>query len=244
MVLKCMCGGTVVDGGDGESACDKCGVVYGTAPDSGQAWSEPVRAKKREWWRLYKLNRTVDLPPDRVDRLIEDMCRKCAIPDNARRRAISLHRTTVVHDVHRGWDLGARAAAIVTLACRLEGVPRTTKTICDAAGVKTGQAHHVYGAIVKKLDLRVPPPEPATYVGAIAATCGVPEPAARRAAEILRERAAAVSGKDPTTLAGAALYVACKEHGVSVTQQSLADAANTSAVSLRMRQRDLTDGPE
>lgn len=239
MVLKCACGGVVVER-DGEEACSRCGVVHGTIPDPGPAWSEPVRsAKFGGQWRLYRVDRMVSRPGAKNEMLIESICRKCGVPDAVRKRAVSLHAAVVSHDLHRGWNREARVAAVVTLACRLEGVPRTTKTICDAAGVKTGQAHHIYSVVVSGLDIPVPPPDPAAYVGAIAAACGVPEVVQRRAAGMLREHGAALSGKDPTTLAAAALYVACMDSGCGVSQQNLADAARVSTVSMRLRRRDL-----
>ena len=187
------------------------------------------------------MNRMVNRSSAKIDPIIEGICGKLALPGAIQRHAASLDNMVVSHNLHRGWNLNTRAAAVVTLACRLEKVPRTTKIVCEAAGVKTGQTHHIYSAIVSGLDIRVPPPDPAAYVGSIATACGVPESASRRAVEILRERSAVIPGKDPTTLAEAALYVACRESGVPVPQQDLAAAAHTSAVSLRLRQRDLMD---
>ena len=240
MVLRCQCGGVVVDD-DGENACSKCGVVYDTVSDADALRHEPGNARPHEWWRLYKLNRMVSRPQAKADQEIEAICNKLTLPSAVHRRAVSLHNMVVSHDLHGGCNLTVRAAAVVTLACRLEGVPRSTKTVCEAAGVKTGQTHHIYTRIVRDLDIQVLPPDPAAYVGSIATACGIPESACRRAVEILRERASVVPGKDPTTLAGAALYIACHEDGIHMTQQVLADAANTSAVSLRLRQRDLAD---
>lgn len=239
MVLKCGCGGTVVEC-EGEEACGRCGVVHGIIPDTGPAWSEPVRSTGfGGQWHLYRVDRMVSRPGAKTEILIESICRKCGVPDAVQRRAVLLHSMVVSHDLHRGWNREARVAAVVTLACRLEGVPRTTKTVCDAAGVKAGQAHHIYSVVVNGLNIQVPPPDPAAYVGAIAAACGVPEAVRRRAADMLREHGAVLSGKDPTTLAAAALYMACTDSGCGVSQQNLADAARVSTVSMRLRRRDL-----
>ena len=239
MVLKCKCGGAVVEC-EGENACGRCGVVYGSIADASPTWSEPVRTNRfGGQWRLYRVNRMVGHPDAKTEMLIESICRKCAIPDAVKKRAVSLHADVVSHDLHRGWNREARVAAVVTLACRLEEVPRTTKTVCDAAGVKTGQAHHIYCMVVSRLNIRVPPPDPAAYVGAIAAACDVPEAVRRRAVCMLQKYGAVLSGKDPTTLAAAALYMACSDSGCGVSQQALADAARVSTVSMRLRRRDL-----
>ena len=237
-MLTCRCGGVVVDA-DNERACSKCGIVYDMTPDGGAGRYEAGGGRPHELGRLSKLNHMVNRTNTKADQAIERVCDKLALPGAVHHRAASLNKMVVSRDLHRGRNLNVRAAAVVTLACRLEKVPRTTKAVCEAAGVKAGQTRHIYGVIVNGLDIRVPPPDPAAYVGSIAAACGVPEPASRRAVEILRERAAVIPGKDPTTLAAAALYIACRENGTPVPQQDLAAAARTSAVSLRLRQRDL-----
>ena len=239
MVLTCQCGGVVIEA-DSERVCSKCGVVYDMVPVSTVEYREVKSSNKPyERWRLYRLNRMVSRSSAKIDPIIEGICGKLVLPGAIQRRAASLNNMVVSHNLHRGWNLNARAAAVVTLACRLEKIPRTTKMVCEAAGVKAGQTYHIYSLIVSGLDIRVPPPDPAAYVGSIATACGVPESASRRAVEILRERSAVIPGKDPTTLAGAALYIACREGGVPVPQHALANAARTSAVSLRLRQRDL-----
>ena len=241
MVLKCQCGGTVIEN-EGEAACSRCGMVHETVPDGGPAWSETVRPTVfNGYWRLYRLDRMVSRPHEKTEILIESICQKCGVPDVVYKRSMTLHSMVVAHNLHLGWNLEARIAAVVTLACRLEGIPRTTKTICEAAGVKTGQAHHIYSRVVAGLRLSVPPPDPAAFVGSIATACNIPELARRRAVNLLVEHNKDLYGKDPSTLAAAALYMACDEFGHDISQQSIADAAHVSTVSLRLRRQDLLD---
>lgn len=225
---------------EGETVCEGCGVVHEPVPDDGPAWSETIRSTMfRGPWRLYRLDRTVSRPHEKTDMMIESICQKCGMPDVVFRRSLSLHAMVVSHGLHLGWYLEARLAAVVSLACRLEGVPRTTKAICMAAGVKTGQAHHIYCKLVDGLKITVEAPEPSAFVGSIAAACNIPEPVRRLAVNILVDNKKKLYGKDPSTLAAAALYTACVELGHRASQQSIADAAHISTVSLRHRQQDL-----
>ena len=185
------------------------------------------------------MDRMISRPHTKMHVMMETICNKCGMPDAVYRRSVSLNGEVVSRDLHRGWNLGARAAATVTLACRLEGVPRTAKAICEAAGVKPGQAHHVYSFIVEEMDVKVPPPDPAAFIGSIAAACGVPEAVRRRAVELLRKAVPELTGKDPMTLAAAVLYMVCAESDCGVSQQEIADAARVSTVSLRQRRKDL-----
>lgn len=239
-MLTCRCGGRVIND-DGEEVCSRCGVVHDSVQDGPPAWSEvpPPRKKLGEKWRLFKLNRMITRPHKKTDILIESICRKCGLPDAVYKRAIALHAMVVSVNKHLGWQLEARVAAIVSLACRLERVPRTIETISKAAGVKPGQARHIYGKVVAALNISVPAPDPAAFIGSIATACDIPEVARRMAADMLQESGPKLSGKGPTTLAAAALYLACIECRCDVSQQSLADAAHVSTVSLRERRRDL-----
>ncbi len=145
----------------------------------------------------------------------------------------------VSHNLHLGWSNVARAAAVVILACRLEGIPRTAKVICHAAGVKSGQANHIYRVLLRDLEIVVPPPDPASFVGFIAQECDIPEKVRQSTILFLRHITPRMTGKDPTTLAAAALYKMCCYHDHSITQKMIADAANISTVSLRLRRLDL-----
>lgn len=239
MVLTCRCGGRILED-DGELVCTRCGEVRRAAPTLTQIWSEMGRTKTFEGkWRLRKLDRKISRPNGAIIGVIESICTKCGVPDIAYRRAVSLNTNANAHGLNRGWHRGALAAALVTLACRLEGVPRTTKSVCEVAAVKPGQVKRIYGVLVNGLSLSVPPPDPAAFISSIATSCKVPETILRKAVELLQSVMSQMSGKDPATLAAAALYTVCAAHNCGITQQEIADAAAVSTVSVRLRRQDL-----
>ncbi len=47
-----------------------------------------------------------------------------------------------------------------------------------------------------------------------------------------------LSGKDPTGLASAALYLSCVENGISVTQRDIAEASNVTQVTIEIDTKD------
>lgn len=239
MVLRCTCGGVIIEGED--TVCSKCGVVYGVQPANIMSYIRPTDKRSQGVpWRLYRINRRIlNSTTNNMNIIIENICKKLSLPNAIYRRATSLNNMAILHGVQRGYDVYSRASAVVTLACRLEGVPRTTKAVCDATGAKPGVTHHIYGVIVKKLNIRVPPPDPTMYISSIAKSCDVPEVQCRQAIYMLDKKAATIQGKDPTTLAAAALYIVCKRAGLHISQQRLASAARTSTVSLRLRTHDL-----
>ena len=185
------------------------------------------------------MGRTVSRPNVKASILIDTICQKCGAPDKVRTRATTIHNMMIQHGLHKGWPLETRAAAVVSLAFRMEDVPRTSKSICEAAGSKTGQTHNVYSVLVSGLGLNVPPPVPAMFVSSIAVSCNIPEVVRRRAVDILNQYRTSLSGKDPTTLAAAALHIACIDCNHQTTQQCIAEAADVSTVSLRLRRQDL-----
>lgn len=70
---------------------------------------------------------------------------------------------------------------------------------------------------------------------------GMSRPAEKRAMDILIDAKStkAIVGKDPKSVAAAAIYMAATEYGEHLTQRVIAEAASTTEVTLRTRYRDL-----
>jgi transcription initiation factor TFIIB len=87
----------------------------------------------------------------------------------------------------------------------------------------------------------MPVDTPMKFVPRIAASLDIDLKTERKAIESLRRagKLKLLIGKDPRSMATAALYMACKSKKRKMTQKKLADAAGISTVSLRKRLREL-----
>lgn len=234
MVLRCRCGGSVIHA-DAEAVCVKCGMVQ--AQEVHIVESKSILGLGG--WRIRDMGSMISLPTARARRDIEAICSKCGAPDVVYRRALSIYNSALGYGLQRGCHHATFAAAIVSLACRMEMVPRTTKSICEAALVKPCSMHRAYNTIAIGLSLDIPPPDPASFISGMGSACDLPVPVLRQAAELLRRVQPQMSGKDPATLAAAALYIVCVSQKNGVTQQQIADAASVSTVSMRLRRQDI-----
>ena len=144
----------------------------------------------------------------------------------------------------KGYSFAELRAAAVYASCRLLGVPRTLKDVSRASEVKASQVARSYRRMLVDEDLRVPTPDPASFVPDIARRTGLEPGVERRALEILSsmKEVHVGEGRSPTVVAAAVLYRAYSElHPTEPslrepgqpTQKSIADAAGVTEVSVR-----------
>jgi len=141
-----------------------------------------------------------------------------------------------------GFNTTVKALAALYVASMLSGRPWSRRTIlkyCEALYVR---AHKVYEASRRiKRALGIASPRPEHFVDVVATKLGLP-PAVRERAKVIVRAArlvGLVSGKGPSTVAAAAVYLAAREAGISLCQKDVAAAADVTEITLRRRINDL-----
>jgi len=173
--------------------------------------------------------------------LLEPTCAKLSLPQAAAERAALVYRRARDGGLVRGRSVGAFAAASVLAAVRELGIPRRISDVAAAAGLGRREVYAAYRLLVDAGIAGTPrsPQVPEEFVPRAASAAGLPEAAARRALEIIREardsRPDAITGRDPVGLAGAAVYVAAKLLGAGdgLTEYQLASALGVTDLTLR-----------
>ena len=162
-------------------------------------------------------------------------------PPSVREQAAAIYRKALERDLVRGRSVRIMAAASLYIAIRMAGLPRSLSEASRICRVKRKELARCYRLIVRELGINTPRPSALSFLPRIAGEADVPSGAVEAAAKILREAdmKRASLGKDPRGLAAAALYIASKMHGWNITQKELADAANTTEVTVRNRYREL-----
>ncbi|MCH9040930.1 MAG: HTH domain-containing protein, partial [Thaumarchaeota archaeon] len=94
-----------------------------------------------------------------------------------------------------------------------------------------------------ELELKMPVVDSIQCIPRISSKLKVTEKIKRFAAKILKEtqERQETAGKDPMGLAAAALYYSCVKNGISITQQTLAEAAGVTEVTIRNRYKALKE---
>jgi len=93
----------------------------------------------------------------------------------------------------------------------------------------------------RELGLKIPVVDPIQCVARIASKLGITEKTKRYAVKVLKvaQEHEESAGKDPMSLAAAALYLSCIKNSESMTQQNMAEAANVTEVTIRNRYKSL-----
>jgi len=163
------------------------------------------------------------------------------LPRYARDKTTSLYRDALRRDLIRGRTISDFAAAAIYAACRLLRVPRSLSEVSRASGRNRKDVSRTYRLLVREFGLKMPVDDPIKFVPRLALTLKISLDSDKRTVEILRgavKRRIHV-GKDPRSMAAAALYLACKSNHERRTQKRIADAAGVSTVSMRNRLREL-----
>jgi len=132
-------------------------------------------------------------------------------------------------------------SASIYAACRVRGAPRTLDEISAATGIRKKEIGRAYRLIRRELRLEIPLSEPCRYIPKIAAALNISGRAQEKAVRLLKMAGEddLISGRAPTGVAAAAVYIASAMNGERRTQKEVADVARVTEVTVRNRYREL-----
>jgi len=157
------------------------------------------------------------------------------LPDSVTEKIAYLYRKILEKGLIRGRTIKGAMAVATYIACREMEIPRTLKEIADISNLKEREIARVYRKVMFELDLKIPQDDPIKKIIRIGNTCRASEKAKRYAVKMMAEiiKKGISAGKNPMGLAGAVLYVSCKNHNESITQRKIAEAAGVTEVTIR-----------
>lgn len=204
-------------------------------------------AKRAQYYRLTKWQK----------RLIESKDRNLSFALSELQRLISflgLHRgvheavakkyeQAVDRGLVRGRSMESVIAALLYAICRETGTPRTLEEIAEASGVERREIGRTYRYIARELAIKILPAPPEHYVPRFSTMLGLSDKTQVRAIHILKKakEGDVISGKGPTGVAAAALYIAAVLNGERKTQREIADAVGVTEVTIRNRFKEIVD---
>lgn len=163
------------------------------------------------------------------------------LPENIKESAALLYRKAVKEELIRGRLIESVVAAVIYAVCRMQGIPRTLDEISKASGIEKKEIGRAYRFLKAELDIDVPLTDPSQYVPKFAAALKLSGEVQEDAIKLIRKalRKGLISGRGPTGVAAAALYISSAMHGVKKTQKEVADVAGVTEVTIRNRYREL-----
>jgi transcription initiation factor TFIIB len=157
------------------------------------------------------------------------------LPDSVIEKIAYLYRKIQERGLVRGRTIKGVVAVASYIACREMEIPRTLKEISDISNVHEKTISKIYRKVMVELDLKMPQVDLMRIIIKIANKCGISEKAKRYAmkmmAEIIKKEISV--GKHPMGLAGAVLYMSCKNYDEGITQGQIAEVAGVTEVTIR-----------
>jgi transcription initiation factor TFIIB len=212
------------------------------------AFGRPLSPKVRQqMWRLRRWHtrskvhasqsRNLMLAMSELQRLSDIL----HMPSSVHDMAAIIYRKTLNEGLVRGRSIGGMVAGALYAAVRFTKLPRTLKEIAEASQRTQKEIARSYSVIVRNLEMKMPIDDPTDYVTKIAEKAKVSSEVEGLALRLIGEakRKYATTGKDPSGLAAAILYLSARMLKEKVTQARLAKAANVTEVTVRNRKRDL-----
>jgi transcription initiation factor TFIIB len=157
------------------------------------------------------------------------------LPDSVIEKIAYLYRKIQERGLVRGRTIKGVIAVASYIACREMEIPRTLKEISNISNVREKAISKIYRKVMVELDLKMPQVDLMRIIVKIANKCGISEKAKRYAikmmAEIIKKEISV--GKHPMGLAGAVLYMSCKNYNEGITQGQIAEVAGVTEVTIR-----------
>jgi len=174
---------------------------------------------------------------------LDRMSSTLGLPRNVRETAAMIYRKSVSKKLIRGRSIDGVAAAVLYAACRQCNVPRTLDEISRVSNMPKKEIGRNYRHVSRELELKLLPTSPQDYISRFCSTLKLSGDAHAKTLEILKKAACneITSGRGPTGMAAASLYIASVLCGEHRTQREVAETAGVTEVTIRNRYKELVN---
>ncbi len=165
------------------------------------------------------------------------------LPSSVEEEAARIYTLAVQRGLVRGRSMESVVSGALYAACRRHEVPRTLDELSEASGIEKKEIGRTYRFVTRELGISILPSNPADYIARFASSLKLSAETQSKAVEILdkAQKVELTSGRGPTGIAAAALYVSALIHGEKRTQREVADVAGVTEVTIRNRYKELLE---
>lgn len=214
------------------------------------SYGKNIPARNRaQMYRLRKLQKRIRVSNATERNLaaalteLERLSAAMGLPRNVRESASVIYRKAVKKNLIRGRSINGVVAASLYAACRQCGVPRTLDEIAESSHVGRKEIGRTYRFMTRELKLKLMPTKPQDYVQRFCSELSLDGAVQMKAADILKDASdqELTSGRGPTGVAAASIYIASILCNARRTQREVADVAGVTEVTIRNRYKELTE---
>ena len=195
----------------------------------------------REWQRRVRVSNAMERSLSIALSELERMASALSLPRNSRETASRIYRAAAKNRLIRGRSIEGVAAASIYASCRLCKVPRALQEVAEVARVDKREIGRCYRFISPKLALNTGPTSPADYIERFASSLkfsGKCQSTTHHILQIASEKGL-TSGRGPTGIAAASLYLAGVLENERRSQREIAKVAGVTEVTVRNRLKEL-----
>ncbi len=212
--------------------------------------SDLYRLKKRsknKFFRLRKWQYRISTAIERNLKLALGELKRVSsylkMPKSVEEEAARIYTMAVQRGLVRGRSMESVVSGAIYAACRRHEVPRTLDEVSEASGIEKKEVGRTYRFITRELSINVLPSNPTDYIPRFSSSLKLSPQTQSKAVEIIEmaQRAELTSGRGPTGIASAALYVAALMNGEKRTQREVADVGGVTEVTIRNRYKELLE---
>jgi transcription initiation factor TFIIB len=204
-------------------------------------------AGKNKFFRLRKWQNRISTAIERNLKLALAELKRVSsflkLPQSVEEEGSRIYTLAVRKGLVRGRSMESVVAGALYAACRRHDVPRTLDELSEASNIEKKEIGRTYRFITRELGITILPSNPSDYIARFASTLKLGPETQSKAVEII-EQAQGIeltSGRGPTGIAAAALYVAALMNGEKRTQREVADVAGVTEVTIRNRYKELLE---
>ena len=197
----------------------------------------------RKWQRRIRISNTTERNIASALSNIDRMASGMSLPRTVRETAAMIYRKAALKNLIRGRSVESVTAASLYAACRQCHVPRTLDEIAQIANMSRKEIGRNYRYVSRELGLKLLPTTPQDYVSRFCSELKLSGDTQGKVMEILKEAADAelTSGRGPTGIAAASIYVASILCGERRTQREVSEVAGVTEVTIRNRYKELAE---
>lgn len=212
----------------------------------GELYKVPAR-KRAQYYRLTKWHKRLIKSKDRnLSFALSELQRIVSflnLPRPIHERIARYYEEAVNKGLVRGRSIESVVASLTYAVSREFDSPRTLDEISEASGVEKREIGRTYRYIARELNVRILPADPVTFIPRFCSMLGLSDKVQAKSVEILRKakKHDVTSGKGPTGVAAAAIYIATVLIGEKRTQREVADIVGVTEVTIRNRYKELIE---
>jgi len=169
-----------------------------------------------------------------VRKEVDKLAGSLSLPDSIRSDSERICEDVMARNVVGRRSVPVIAASSLYTACRESHAPVTLKDLATATDSNPREIGRCYRSIISRMNIAPPNLNCSTYAYRVAGAVKASSEATQHSLEIVNDAIKkGLGGRNPMTLAAAAVYLSCLVTGEDSRQSDVAEAAGVSEVSVR-----------